>query len=161
MNANHGAASARADSAIDNPCQYGSVSLRDSSIGKERLLFSKSTLVSAVRDEATSGRAARVSERATGHLSSAVRAGDANIGQPTATGFTAATTSVGEVCQRRNTAYPCSLVAPLTSLAVAASSHAATGFLPRPIAHGQFRLLPVPLDRDPEWNARIAAWARS
>lgn len=31
----------------------------------------------------------------------------------------------------------------------------------RPIAHGQFRLLPVPLDRNPEWNARIADWARS
>ncbi len=31
----------------------------------------------------------------------------------------------------------------------------------RPIAHGQFRLLPIPLDRDPEWNARIAVWARS
>lgn len=81
--------------------------------------------------------------------------------RPAARGFTPATTSVGKVCQRRNTAYPCSPVTPLTSLAVAASDHAATGFLARPIAHGQFRLLPVPLDRDPEWNARIAVWARS
>lgn len=29
----------------------------------------------------------------------------------------------------------------------------------RPIAHGQFRLLPVPLSRDPDWNARLISWA--
>lgn len=35
----------------------------------------------------------------------------------------------------------------------------------RPIAHGQFRLLPVPMPRDqPEagaWGDRIAQWAKS
>lgn len=30
----------------------------------------------------------------------------------------------------------------------------------RPAVHRQFRLMPVPLQRDPEWNARIASWAR-
>jgi hypothetical protein len=29
----------------------------------------------------------------------------------------------------------------------------------RPAPHRQFRLLPVPLDRNPEWNARTITWA--
>lgn len=29
----------------------------------------------------------------------------------------------------------------------------------RPAAHGQFKLLPVPLRDDLDWNSRIANWA--
>ncbi len=29
----------------------------------------------------------------------------------------------------------------------------------RPIAHGQFKLLPVPIRHDREWNSRVVEWA--
>lgn len=78
---------------------------------------------------------------------------------PAASAFTSASTAVNGVCQRRNTAFPRFSATPLTNLPVAASQGAVTGLFARPIAHGQFRLLPVPLDRDPEWNERIVRWA--
>ncbi|GEM_PF-5622375 len=81
--------------------------------------------------------------------------------RPNAEHFTRPTTGVDGVYQRRNTAFPRFSATPLTNLPVAAPDSAETGLFARPIAHGQFRLLPVPLDRDPEWNARIAVWARS
>lgn len=80
--------------------------------------------------------------------------------RPASSAFTSATTSVDDVYQRRNTAFPRLSVTPLTNLPVAASDNAVTGLFARPSAHGQFRLMPVP-SRDPEWNARIAVWARS
>ena len=31
----------------------------------------------------------------------------------------------------------------------------------RPIAHAQFKLLPVPMRGEREWNDRVVGWARS
>ena len=73
--------------------------------------------------------------------------------------FTPAPTGVNGVCQRRNTECLSFGPTPLTNLPVAASEGAVTGLFARPRLHGQFRLMPVPLQRDPEWNARIASWA--
>jgi hypothetical protein len=78
---------------------------------------------------------------------------------PATSPFTPASTRVNEVYQRHKTANPWLFGTPLTNLPVAARDGAVTGLFVRPIAHGQFRLLPVPLDRDPEWNARIVNWA--
>ncbi|MDQ2762681.1 MAG: hypothetical protein M3Y22_04080 [Pseudomonadota bacterium] len=36
----------------------------------------------------------------------------------------------------------------------------ATGLL-RPLAHGQFKLLPIPLPHQRDWNTRVVAWART
>ena len=80
--------------------------------------------------------------------------------RPAEMAFTSSPTSVNKVYQRRNTESLHFDPTPLTNLPVAASHGAVTGLFARPIAHGQFRLLPVPLDRDPEWNARIVEWAR-
>ena len=80
-------------------------------------------------------------------------------------GLQSSPTGVNGVCQRRNTAFPRLVATPLTNLPVAASSGAVTGLFARPISHGQFRLLPVPMPRDePEaeaWGERIAAWVRA